>query len=97
MAWIKTITMDEASPELMAALGETMGLYPEEYGTPIEELAAHNPPGGAAIVMAHSLLPNVLKHSFSAYGHLLSPDLPLSRRDHELIASTVSALNDCFY
>jgi len=27
----------------------------------------------------------------------MSPDLPLSRRQHEMIALTVSALNSCFY
>jgi hypothetical protein len=33
----------------------------------------------------------------SAYGVLLSPELPLARRQHEMIATVVSALNRCFY
>jgi len=27
----------------------------------------------------------------------MSPDLPLSRRQHEMIATMVSVTNDCFY
>ena len=47
--------------------------------------------------MSHSLLPDTLYHAFATYGTLLSPDLPLTRRQHEMIAATVSALNSCFY
>ncbi|MBI1270485.1 hypothetical protein GC174_08635 [bacterium] len=98
MTWIKTIPMSQASAGLLKCIEESMRLYPAEYGTPVESLVVKDDPDqGAEIVMAHSLIPDALKHSFSFYGTLLSPELPLSRRDHELIASTVSALNDCFY
>ena len=54
-------------------------------------------PGGESIVASHSLIPDALYHAFAAYGVLLSPDLPLSRRQHEMIATVVSATNRCFY
>ena len=38
-----------------------------------------------------------LRHALSTYGVLLSPELPLTRRQHEMIATLVSALNRCFY
>jgi hypothetical protein len=47
--------------------------------------------------MSHSLIPEALAHFFAGYGALLSDTLPLSRKQHELIAATVSALNRCFY
>jgi hypothetical protein len=36
-------------------------------------------------------------HALSTYGVLLDPQLPLTRRQHEMIATVVSALNRCFY
>ena len=50
-----------------------------------------------SIVASHSLIPQVMKHFFSGLAALLDPSLPLVRREHELIASTVSALNRCTY
>jgi hypothetical protein len=38
-----------------------------------------------------------MRQAMSAYGVLLNPELPLSRRQHEMIASVVSAQNRCFY
>jgi hypothetical protein len=43
------------------------------------------------------LIPDALYHSFSAYGVLLSPDLPLKRHQHEMIATVVSVTNRCHY
>jgi hypothetical protein len=34
---------------------------------------------------------------FTAIARLIGPDLPLSRRQHEMIATLVSSLNRCFY
>jgi hypothetical protein len=34
---------------------------------------------------------------FSGLAVLLQPDLPLTRRQHEMIAAVVSATNACFY
>jgi hypothetical protein len=98
MTWIKTIPITEASPELLSAIEEQAKLYPVEYKTHVESLVEYeNPANGPGIVMAHSLLPDTLKHTFSTLGTLFSPDLPLSRREHEMIAATVSSINSCFY
>jgi hypothetical protein len=96
MTWIKTIPPAEASPELRACYEATYALYPPEYQ--IEVPAVQRPDGGAdSIVAAHSLIPQALRHAMSAFGVLLGPDLPLTRRQHEMIATLVSALNRCFY
>ena len=98
MAWIKTVPLSQASQELQDSIEESMKMYPVEYSVPVESLIDPNcPDSGAAIVMAHSLIPGALKHAFSTFGMLLSPDLPLSRNEHALIAATVSALNACYY
>jgi hypothetical protein len=34
---------------------------------------------------------------FGGFNALLSPSLPLSRREQEMIAVVVSSINDCFY
>ena len=101
MTWIKTLRPGPEHPELTRAAADAMRGYPPEYGSPrpggpvlppLPETVARD-----SIVGAHSLLPEVLRHVFSGYRAMLDPALPLSRRDHELIAATVSALNDCFY
>ena len=98
MTWIKTVPLSQASPELMEALQGQGQLYPPEYRIPVPSLSEHENNGdGPSIIMAHSQMPQVLFHAFAAYGSLLSPDLPLTRRHHEMIAATVSALNRCHY
>ncbi len=97
MTWIKTIPISEAQPQLLNAIESQASLYPVEYATPVESLAHAEAGDGPGIVMAHSLLPETLRHTFSTLGTLLSPDLPLSRREHEMIAATVSSINSCFY
>ncbi len=97
-AWIETVPIAEASPELLDAVRGQDKLYPPEYRPPVE---GTEPRGektdGAGIVMSHSLIPAALYHAFSLYGTLLSPELPLERRQHEMIAATVSSLNRCRY
>jgi hypothetical protein len=93
-AWIRTVSHEEASPELKEALQAQASLYPPEYAVPVDGL---DRPGAAGIVMSHSLVPAALYHAFALYGTLLSPDLPLTRRRHEMIAATVSSLNRCHY
>jgi len=48
-------------------------------------------------VATHTLIPDALFHAFATFGILLSPDLPLSRAQHEMITTRVSALNRCHY
>jgi len=92
MAWIKTIPMAEADEALLKALESQKALYPIEYATPV-----HPSDGGAQIVASHSLIPDALYHAFSTFGVLMSPQLPLSRRQHEIITTMVSVTNRCVY
>jgi hypothetical protein len=97
MAWIKTISPQE-SEDVRDAMMAQRPLYPSAYaGSP--ESAQRLPEAVLAesIVASHSLIPEALKHAFSTFGVLMNPALPLSRREHELIAATVSSLNACFY
>jgi len=93
MTWIKTVTVEE-SEEVRKAVESQRELYPIEYATPV-----HPTPDGetAGIVASHSLIPNALFHAFSTFGALMSPDLPLDRRQHEMITTVVSVTNRCHY
>jgi hypothetical protein len=94
MTWIKTIPLSEASAELREAMESQLGLYPSEYSQPV-----HPTPDGSSsgIVSSHSLIPGALRHAFSTFGELMSPNLPLNRRQHEMIATMVSVTNRCVY
>ena len=94
MTWIKTVPFDEADASLRRAMEAQRGLYPEEYAAPV-----HPTPDGesSGIVASHSLIPDALYHAFSTFGVLMSPELPLKRAQHEMIATVVSALNRCHY
>jgi hypothetical protein len=96
VTWIKTIPLAQADDKLRTAIEEQRKLYPQEYAVPVDSLAEFQT-DGPAIVLAHSLMPDVLQHTFSTFGALMNPDLPLDRRQHEMIAATVSSLNSCFY
>ncbi|CAN5596187.1 hypothetical protein BH20ACI4_BH20ACI4_22340 [soil metagenome] len=93
MAWIKTIKFEDADEKLQKVLMETRMSYPPEYVTPAENASSIN----ESIVDSHTLIPDALFHAFSTYSALLSPDLPLERRQHEMIATMVSKTNECFY
>ena len=93
MTWIKTIPLSEASKELLEAMQNQRPLYPQESAAPV----FHADNEVAGIVGSHSLIPDALFHAFSTFGVLMSPDLPLSRSQHEMIATMVSVTNRCFY
>jgi hypothetical protein len=93
MAWIKTIPMSEADDTLRRAMETQRSLYPVEYATPVHPTDQ----GGAQIVESHSLIPDALYHAFATFGVLMSPQLPLSRRQHEIITTMVSVTNRCVY
>lgn len=97
MTWIKTVPPQQ-SPEVAQAMKEAMANYPGEYA-PERRGERRLPPlvMNDSISLSHSLIPDALKHMFAGLGALMDPRLPLQRRDHELIAATVSALNHCFY
>jgi hypothetical protein len=93
MTWIRTIPLTEADEELRQAMEGQRELYPLEYATPVHPAEG----GGSSIVASHSLIPQALHHAFSTFGALMSPDLPLQRRHHEMIATMVSVTNRCVY
>jgi hypothetical protein len=92
MTWIKTVSVDE-SEEVRKAVESQRELYPIEYATPVHP----TPDGAAGIVASHSLIPKALYHAFATFGSLMSPDLPLNRRQHEMITTVVSVSNRCHY
>jgi hypothetical protein len=94
MTWIKTIPLSEADEKLRNAMEAQRHLYPIEYAAPVHQV---NDGEAAGIVSSHSLLPDTLYHAFAAFGSLMSPDLPLQRRQHEMIATMVSVTNRCHY
>ena len=93
MTWIKKVPMPEAGDQLRRAREAQRGLYPIEYATPVHP----SDEGGAQIVQSHSLIPEALYHAFATFGVLMSPELPLSRRQHEIITTMVSVTNRCVY
>ena len=93
MTWIRTVPPEAADDKLRAALENQKILYPKEYATPVHPDDA----GGASIVSSHTLIPDALFHAFGTFGALMSPELPLERRQHEMIATVVSVTNRCKY
>lgn len=93
MTWIRTVAMSEANEELRNAMEGQRALYPQEYHVPVHPSEG----GGSQIVASHSLIPEALHHAFSTFGALMSPSLPLTRRQHEMIATMVSVTNRCVY
>src|ERR1041385_6063422 len=77
MTWIKTVPLSEANESLLRALEAQRPLYPQEYATPV--FRAEDDMAG--IVGSHSLIPDALNHAFSTFGVLMSPELPLTRRE----------------
>ena len=93
MTWIRTVSLPEANEKLRRAIEGEKLLYPKEYGDPVHP----DPSGASSIVGSHTLIPDALFHAFSTFGALMSPDLPLVRRQHEMIATMVSVTNRCVY
>ena len=91
MTWIKTIPFAE-NEKLAEARERERTLYPAEYATPT---GVTDEAGG--IVASHSLIPDALFHAFATFGVLMSADLPLTRRQHEMITTVVSVTNRCHY
>lgn len=92
MTWITVIPFDD-DEKLQRARDAQRALYPIEYATPTHPHHAQT----EGIVASHSLIPEALHHAFAAFGALMSPDLPLTRRQHEMITTVVSATNRCQY
>jgi len=93
VAWIRTIPPEEFDEPLHKALADQRILYPNEYAEPVKTLDKGLP----GIVASHTLIPDALYHAFATFGSLMSPDLPLERQQHEMIATIVSLTNRCHY
>lgn len=93
MTWIKTVSPDD-DEKVRAAVDAQRELYPGEYAVPIHPTVDQQT---SEIVASHSLIPDALHHAFATFGALMSPDLPLTRRQHEMITTVVSVANRCHY
>jgi hypothetical protein len=93
MTWIKTVPLTEADDLLRQALERQKALYPIEYAQPVHPTAD----GTSGIVASHTLIPDALFHAFATFGTLMSPELPLTRQQHEMITTVVSVTNRCVY
>ena len=93
MTWIKTVKMED-DERVRTAMMEQRKLYPVEYATPVP-IVDHGFEN--SITGSHTLIPDALFHAFSTFGALMSPELPLRRDQHEMIATLVSVTNRCFY
>ncbi len=94
MPWIETVPLTDADATLRRAIEMQRTLYPIEYATPVHPVEGAET---SEIVASHSLIPDALYHAFATFGVLMSPDLPLSRRQHEMITTMVSETNRCKY
>ncbi len=99
MTWIRTVSLTQGDERVRKAVAAARALYPEEYRERVPAACAEEAAGksDAGIMGSHSLLPDTLYHAFAAYGTLMAPELPLSRRQHEMIATMVSVTNRCHY
>jgi len=93
MTWIQTVSMEDDERVKKAMLAQR-AVYPIEYATPVHP---ENDGQSSSIVASHSLIPDALFHAFSTFGALMAPELPLQRRQHEMIATLVSVTNRCVY
>jgi len=93
MAWIKTVPFEEADENLQKMLMELRASYPSEY----EASTAEKTGTDESIIQSHTLIPAAMFHAFAEFAALMSPDLPLERRQHEMIATMVSLTNACHY
>lgn len=92
MTWIRTTPLDGDEAALTRARAMQEALYPAMYGEPQPAEVSSD-----SIVASHTLIPDALHHAFATFGALMSPDLPLGRRQHEMIATMVSVTNRCRY
>src|SRR5215472_12838284 len=93
MTWIRTLSLGEADEKLRKAIEGEKAFYPKEYAEPVHP----DPSGASSIVGSHTLIPEALYHAFATFGALMAPELPLSRAQHEMIATMVSVTNRCVY
>ena len=95
MARIRTIPPSVAEGELRAAYERLAPQFPPEYTqSPGSSEASMSEDGVTAL---HSLLPKVMEPIMVAFAAMMSPELALTRRQHEMINTVVSRANACQY
>jgi alkylhydroperoxidase family enzyme len=88
MAWLRTVPQAQAT----GALAEAYAAMDNRPMPPVYRAPHGDAPG---IIRAHSLDPELLRRTFSVSGALATTRLPWADRD--LLASTTSRTNQCFY
>lgn len=96
MPWIRVIPPTQATDDLKRTYDKLLPLFPAEYARPVPALSRPTQPQDSVLSL-HSLLPKVMEPIFTALAELMSPDLPLTRRQHEMINTVVSSINRCHY
>jgi len=96
MARIRTIPPSQAAGELKAAYERLSPLFPPEYARP-EVASEGSTLNEGGVVALHSLLPKVMEPMMVAFVEMMSPELALTRRQHEMINTVVSRANACQY
>jgi uncharacterized peroxidase-related enzyme len=96
MTWINTPLFKNADEPLKQIFLSIFRQYPPEFGeTPPALQKADG--SSDSIIAVHSLIPLAMTHIFSTCAVLFSPQLPLTRRQQEIIALVVSTQNHCHY
>jgi alkylhydroperoxidase family enzyme len=88
MAWLSTISQAQATGPLAEA-------YAAMDNRPMPPVYRPAHGDAAGIIRAHSLDSELLRRTFSVSGALATTRLPWP--DRELLASTTSRTNQCFY
>ena len=88
MAWLTTVTRAQASGDLAEA-------YTAMDNRPMPPVYRPSHGDAPGIIRAHSLDAELLRRTFSVSGALATT--PLAWPDRELLASTTSRTNQCFY
>lgn len=95
MARILTIPPSRATGELKAAYERLAPRFPAEYTR--SDQAPEAEVSEAGVTALHSLLPKVMEPIMVAFVEMMSPELALTRRQHEMINTVVSRANACQY
>lgn len=94
--WIANTPYEQAPPELRAIYETIFPMYPGDYAIPVPAVTRSDGTSDG-VTAAHSLVPEAMRHMMAGLAAMMAPHLPLTRRQHEMIASVVSAQNACFY
>ncbi len=98
MTWIRPVLpRDPQHARYLERLYEVRAGLPSEYAPPEADSRLPKAVARDSIIASHALLPDVMFHMFAGFRAMLAPELPLSRREQELIGVVVSRANDCFY